>query len=69
MDRDKKKKIVAAISGVMTHIKQDEEAAGGAFNGQAIALPEALSQNLWGLNGRQQMMNMRNMMQFKAFNK
>jgi len=72
---DKKTKIAAAISAaVMNYINTEEEilmqqavlqtaqsASGGV---QAAPLPPF---NIWGLSGRQAIMQTRNLMQFKAF--
>ena len=71
------KKKVAALAAVANYIKTQEETA-------AIAAPQAmescgpakedsfyppLSMNLWGLSGRQQLMQTRSMMQLKAFHR
>ncbi|MBF0226685.1 MAG: hypothetical protein HQK76_14625 [Desulfobacterales bacterium] len=69
------KKIVAAISGVLHYIKAEQEIACM----QAMTLPQmpqtvekeipCISINTWGITGRQSIMQMRNMMQMKAFHK
>ena len=67
---DKKKKIVAAVSGVMHYIRTQEEAAMAASMGpQELALGTTPSPpaNAWGMHGRQAMMQMRGMMQMKVF--
>lgn len=65
---DRKKKLAAALAAVRTYIQTEEEAllmppvepvAGVA---QTAAPP-----GLWGVSGRQSMMQMRNLMQLKAF--
>lgn len=68
MATDKKK--AAAIAAVMNYIKSEEEqvcaqamAGGGA--GPQAAGPEAI--NLWGLSGRQSMMQLRSLMQLRSF--
>jgi hypothetical protein len=66
----KEQKIAAAVSAVMAYIKTEEEMAYMQSAGQIQ--PEELKTapvglNLWGLSGRQSMMNMRSMMQMKAF--
>lgn len=71
---DKKKKF-AAIAAVANYIKSEQEAI--AFSQSqgshfASAMPETkkptpLVMNLWGISGRQQQMQMRSMMQMKAF--
>lgn len=71
---DKKKKI-AAIAAVTHYIKSEQEAAAfsqSQFAGFMTPPPEAKEQaplvmNLWGISGRQQQMQMRSMMQMKAF--
>ena len=62
------KKIVAAMAAVMLHIKTEEEAVAMSQMPQAAqAAPPPVSINLWGLNGRQAMMQTRNMMQMKTY--
>jgi hypothetical protein len=73
---DKKAKIAAAISAaVINYIKTEEECmmmnqaglpAGLSASGgvQAVTMPAF---NLWGLSGRQAIMQTRNLMQMKAF--
>lgn len=63
---DNKKK-TAAISAVMAYIKTEEEAVCAASMAAASALPPAPPLKLWGVSGRQAQMQMRNMMQMKAF--
>ena len=64
------KKMAAAMAAVMTYIKSEEEmvlaqaAAGGGV--QPAARP-SVAINLWGLSGRQAMMQMRNQMQMRGF--
>jgi len=65
------KKMAAAIAAVMTYIKSEEEvllaqAAAGRGGVQAAACAPAAI-NLWGLSGRQAMMQMRNQMQMRGF--
>lgn len=67
---DKKKKIIAAVSGVMHYIKTQEEAAMAASMGPlgpALGATPAPPVNAWGMHGRQAMMQMRGMMQMKVF--
>ncbi len=64
------KKKAAAIAAVMSVIKSEEEmvaaqAVGGRGAGQPAPAPLAI--NLWGLNGRQTMMQLRSLMQLKSF--
>lgn len=66
------KKKIAAASAVLAYIKEEEEIAGamamqaqaGARETQALVHPQA---SMWGLNGRQTQMQLRSMMQLKAF--
>jgi hypothetical protein len=69
---DRKKKI-AAIAAVANYIKSEQEAFAfsmSQFSGTApvTEIKETpLALNLWGISGRQQQMQMRSMMQMKAF--
>ncbi len=67
----KRKKMAAAISAVTAYIKSGEEltAMQAAPAAAAAAAPEkpAAMPSLWGISGRQELMQMRNMMQMKAF--
>lgn len=67
MQIDKKK--VAAIAAVMSYLKTEEEIrAMQTVSAPAAARPATpISINLWGMSGRQAMMQMRNMMQLKVF--
>ena len=65
------KKMAAAMAAVMNYIKSEEEmvlaqAAAGRGGVQPTAQPP-VSINLWGLSGRQAMMQMRNQMQMRGF--
>ncbi|HDL08079.1 MAG TPA: hypothetical protein ENG35_04995 [Desulfobacteraceae bacterium] len=69
---DISKKTAAAISAVISHIKTDEDIVAHAVAAplQQQALPAVYAPvpvKLWGLNGRQAQMQMRSMMQVKAF--
>lgn len=70
---DRKKKI-AAIAAVSHYIKSEQEAMAFAQAQESgfLSEPEIKEQpplvlNLWGISGRQQQMQMRSMMQMKAF--
>ncbi|MDP3283139.1 MAG: hypothetical protein Q8M56_01765 [Desulfobacterales bacterium] len=75
---DKKAKIAAAISAaVINYIRTEEEGlmmnqgalpAGQSASGgvQTVTLPVF---NIWGLSGRQAIMQTRNLMQMKAFSR
>ena len=69
-----KKKITAAISAVMTYIKTQEEMA--AYQAAGMPAAEAATPDvtalqfpvrLWGQSGRQHQMQLRNLMQMRAF--
>jgi hypothetical protein len=68
----KNKKKIAAASAVLAYIKEEEELAGamamqaqaGVMETQALVSPQV---SMWGLNGRQTQMQLRSMMQLKAF--
>ena len=69
---DSRKKKAAAISAVMSYIKTEEE----AFSLQPIAAADhapyssaPVQLKLWGISGRQAQMQMRNLMQMKAFHR
>ena len=57
---DTKKKIAAAMAAVMTYIKVEEESA-------IMPPPAPAGLSVWSISGRQEMMQLRSMMQFKAF--
>ncbi len=69
---DKKKKMTAAIAAVMSYLQEEE----AALQMQAVAAPVETCKakytsptafNPWGVTGRQAQMQMRNMIQLKAF--
>jgi len=63
---DMQKKMAAALAAVNTYM-QDEEAQAAA-QAQAMVQDRPLyQQNLWGQSGRQEMMNMRKLIQMRAF--
>jgi hypothetical protein len=63
---DTQKKIAAAIAAVMQHLQDEEQAVlQSETMGAAPAAPSALK--LWALNGRQAQMQLRNLMQLRAF--
>jgi hypothetical protein len=69
MDNQKKKR-AAAISAVMAYIKSEEEALcmrAAAAAPAAVGAGPLAPVNLWGVSGRQAMMQMRNLMQMKTF--
>ena len=70
---DQKKKMAAALAAVTAYIKTEEEAlcmhAAPGDAAAAKAPASAAAVNLWGLSGRQSLMQMGNMMQLKAFHR
>ncbi|UCH19763.1 MAG: hypothetical protein JSU83_14440 [Deltaproteobacteria bacterium] len=69
MEHDKK--IVAAITAVMDYLKTEEEIIHQqTLSAQAVAQAPVTAKvpvNMWGLSGRQAIMQMRNLMQMKIF--
>jgi hypothetical protein len=64
------KQKAAAVAAVMAYLKTEEEvAAAGAAAAQATAQPTAatVQVGMWGLSGRQAMMQTRSLMQMKGF--
>ena len=69
-----KKKISAAIAAVTAYIRTGEEAAAaGMVPDAGMAMAEKTTQtgsmNLWGISGRQNIMQTRSLMQMKSFHK
>jgi hypothetical protein len=62
MSRNKKR--AAAVSAVLAYIRE-EEAQG--FSSDAAPRQPIVIPNVWGINGRQSQMHLRNMMQLKGF--
>jgi hypothetical protein len=65
------KKIAAAISAVMDYIKTEEEIVCMQATPRAPQPPPVslAPPKLWSISGRQAMMQMRNLMQAKAFHR
>jgi len=71
-----KKKIGAAIAAVTAYIRTGEEAAAAGMipvSDGSVAMSEKSAQagfiNLWGISGRQNIMQNRSSMQMKSFHK
>ena len=68
--KDQKK--IAAISAVLAYVKEETDAV-ATIAAQRVRSQQALSRglqsrmNLWGVTGRQAQMQLRNLMQVKAF--
>ena len=69
------KREIAAASAVIAYMKQEEEiACAMAVQSRAATQPSEAATHveppkMWGLSGRQTQMQLRNMMQMKAFHK
>ena len=68
---EKNKKMIAAVSAVVNYIKNEEDqmriqAANPVAAGQFQSAPLA-PVKMWSMNGRMSMMQIRNLMQIKAF--
>lgn len=65
MDKTKKK-LAAAMAGVNAYLQMEAEAA--YLEQQAAAeRSRQVGPNMWAISGRQEMMSMRRMLQFRAF--
>ena len=62
--RERAVKVIAAISGVMRYLQVEQEAAALAA---ADSARPAAGPNMWSISGRMAHMNLRSMMQLKAF--
>ncbi len=60
-----KKKMAAAMAAVNAYLEQEAEAI--RLEQEAAAARASQGPNLWGLSGRQDMMNMRRLIQMRAF--
>jgi hypothetical protein len=58
------KKRAAAVSAVLAYIRKEEESRSATIQAPALSRE---TPNLWGVGGRQSQMQMRTMMQLKAF--
>ncbi len=68
----KEKKKIAAVSAVLAYIKEEEDAVSAITmqrkRSQRTLIQGLQSQmNIWGVTGRQAQMQLRNLMQAKAF--
>ncbi len=61
------KKIAAALTAVVAYIQTEEEAL--VMQPEKLTLRKFINGNLWGISGRQDLMQMRNMMHMKAFSR
>ena len=67
------KKMAAATAAVFEYIRSEEEAlclqaaAAGRAAAPAVAIPPAAPARLWAVGGRQQQMQLRSLMQWRAF--
>jgi len=68
----KNKKKIAAASAVLAYIKEEEEIAGAMALRAQAGIQEAPASayqqvSMWGMSGRQTQMQLRSLMQLKAF--
>ena len=68
----KNKKKIAAASAVLAYIKEEEEIAGAMAMQTHAGIQEAPAStyqqmSMWGMSGRQTQMQLRSLMQLKAF--
>jgi hypothetical protein len=69
-EKERKKKITAALAAVSAYIKSGEEMAAlqtAAVPAEKAAPLPASAPSMWGIGGRTDLMQMRNLMQLKAF--
>jgi hypothetical protein len=64
---DTQKKITAAIAAVMQYLKTEDELAAAQLAAAGAAAAAPTGPKLWALNGRQAQMQLRNLMQLRAF--
>ncbi len=64
---ENQKKIVLAMAAVTAYIKTEEEARRIMSAHETISRQEMLPLKFWGMSGRQTMMQQRNLMQMKTF--
>jgi hypothetical protein len=64
---DTQKKIAAAIGAVSQYLRMEEEVAASQFTTADAAPGAPAGPKLWALNGRQTQMQLRNLMQLRAF--
>jgi len=60
------KQMAVAMAGVAAYLQMEQEAAAEQMADQAKSKRPAIQCGLWGLAGRQSMMQMRNLMELKA---
>jgi len=68
----KEKKKIAALSAVLAYIKEEEDAVSAIatqreYSQRALSRGLQPQMNIWGVAGRQAQMQLRNLMQVKAF--
>jgi hypothetical protein len=65
---DMQKKMSAALAAVSAYLQDEEAATSDRQRGHRPAGPQQ-QLNLWGQSGRQEMMNMRKLIQMRAFDR
>lgn len=71
MKTDTEKKMAAAMAAVAAYMQREEGAVQAAADAAMAPIkpPAAPKMNHWGQSGRQSMMQVRNLMQMKAFHR
>ncbi len=64
---NKTKQMAAAMAGVAAYLQMEQESLAEQLAARAESNRPAAAVNLWGLAGRRSMMQMRNLMELKAF--
>jgi hypothetical protein len=65
----KQKTLAAALSAVSAYLQLEQEALAARSAQAAPKPPTAAVANVWGISGRQAMMQIRDLMHLKAFNR
>ncbi len=63
------KKMAAALAAVNAYLQEEEARASSELNAGASRQTPLLQPNLWGQSGRQEIMNMRRLIQMRAFDR
>jgi len=66
---ENKRKLAVALTAVSAYIKTEEEALLSMPAPEALSRQAAVPVNIWGMSGRQAMMQNRNLMQMKTFHR
>ena len=66
---DIQKKMAAALAAVTTYLQDEERLSAGGAPAVTPADENRFQMNLWAQSGRQEMMNMRRLIQMRAFDR